>query len=115
VTALESALVSRGLAINNPWYFPSPEEYWQLLESQGFAVQTIDLFPRPTILPGDLSDWITTCAQPFISVVPVPERHNFMGEVVASLSESLCDASGRWTADYVRLRVSARKTRIETE
>ncbi len=41
-----------------PWYFPTVEEYRARLEQQGFQVISIDVFPRPTELPGDItSGW----------------------------------------------------------
>lgn len=32
-----------------------------------------------------------------------------MEEIQESLRPTLCDAQGRWTADYIRLRFAARK------
>jgi trans-aconitate methyltransferase len=109
VSALESALSVRGVAAPNPWYFPRSEEYRKLLEARGFEVKVIDLMPRPTLLPGDGSGWLATFAQPYISALPNVERRGFIAEVVDALRNVLCDASGEWKADYVRLRFSATK------
>lgn len=109
ISALESALSVRGLAALNPWYFPRPEEYRKLLEARGFEVQVIDHIPRPTLLPGDASCWLETFAQPYIFALPAVERKGFIAEVVDVLHHVLCDASGEWKADYVRLRFSATK------
>jgi len=48
--ALEQALTARGIdaAAINPWYNPTVEEYRYLLKVQGFTVNSIALFPRPT-------------------------------------------------------------------
>lgn len=107
VTALQSALAARGIAVANPWFFPRPEEYGMLLEASGFEVRSAELIPRPTPLPGDMSGWIGTFAQHYISAVPVGDRSAFVSEVVEALRGVLCDADGSWSADYVRLRFSA--------
>jgi trans-aconitate methyltransferase len=42
----------------DPWYYPSPEEYSELLLRAGFIVNYIELIPRPTKLPGDILGWL---------------------------------------------------------
>jgi hypothetical protein len=42
--------------------------------------------------------------------VPPSERPAFIAEVQETLRPQLCDAAGRWTADYVRLRFAAEKS-----
>jgi SAM-dependent methyltransferase len=93
----------------DPWYFPTPEEYARRLRSRGFRVAFIAWVPRPTELPGDISDWLEIFAQSFLAPVPQAERRAFIEEVRENLRPDLCDASGRWTADYVRLRFAAHK------
>jgi SAM-dependent methyltransferase len=114
VTALGSALAARGEAAPSPWYFPRPEEYRKLLEAHGFEVRDISLFPRPTLLPGDVGGWLETFAQPYTSALPVAERQALIAEVVEALHNVLCDASGDWKADYVRLRFAATKPTTAT-
>jgi trans-aconitate methyltransferase len=109
VTAIEAALSSRDLTVANPWFFPRPEEYRELLEAVGFSVDSLALIPRPTPLPGDMGGWLQTFAQPYISALPAAETHGFISEVVNALRPVLCDSNGTWHADYVRLRFSARK------
>ena len=109
VAALESALNARGLPINNPWFFPQPKEYKTMLEAEGFEVQSIELIPRPTLLPGDVKAWLETFAQSFSAAVPLADRPAFIAEVVLALRGKLCDDKGDWYADYVRLRFEARK------
>ena len=109
VAALETALSSRGLAADTPWYFPRPEEYRHLLEAGGFEVKTIALIPRPTVLPGDVGSWLETFAQPYTAVVPEADRPDVISEVVHALRNVLCDTDGVWRADYVRLRFFATK------
>jgi trans-aconitate methyltransferase len=110
--ALGDALAARGLdaAAYDPWYFPTAEDYGARLEAQGFAIDSIALFPRPTPLPGDVVGWLETFAESFLAGVPVAERPAFLAEVRDALRPKLADAAGNWTADYVRLRFAAHRT-----
>lgn len=112
VAALTSALARRGVdaAAHHPWYFPTVADYRGRLERAGFTVQSIALFPRPTPLPGDVTGWLETFAESFITRVPAGERPAFVAEVRDALEPVLADADGRWTADYVRLRFAATLT-----
>lgn len=107
ITALDAALAARGLGISCPWYFPRPEQYRALLEEAGFAVETMELFPRPTRLPGEVGAWLETFAQAWLAAVPAQDRPALLGEVAASLRPLLVDKHGDWIADYVRLRFRA--------
>ena len=92
----------------NPWYFPTVADYQARLESNGFAVDSIVLFPRPTPLPGDVVGWLDTFARAFTGALPERDRPGFLEDVREQLRPALCDAEGNWTADYTRLRFSAR-------
>lgn len=109
VAALESALAARGLTPPHPWYFPTPEAYGELLRSRGFAVQTLELIPRPTVLPGPVDAWLATFAQAYFAALPASQRPALLAEVVDALRPRLCDAQGTWRADYVRLRFAAER------
>ena len=106
LAALTKVRQRRGLAPVNPWYFPSVEEYRQLLEEAGFHVPVIQLIPRPTVLPGKLRGWLETFAGSFLSTEGA-EREEMIAEVTEDLASTLCDDSGKWTVDYVRLRFVA--------
>ncbi|MGH9515320.1 MAG: class I SAM-dependent methyltransferase [Terriglobales bacterium] len=90
-----------------PWYFPSVGEYQKRLENAGFRVESVELIPRPTPLPTGMRAWLETFAIPFTNSVPKAARAAFLDEVTEKLRPVLCDSSGRWTADYVRLRFRA--------
>jgi len=109
--ALHAALARRGVDpwSVDPWYFPTPEDYGERLRARGFAVRSIALIPRPTPLPGDVTGWLETFAESFTNALPVAERPSCIAEVCDALAPVLCDAEGRWTADYVRLRFAADK------
>lgn len=110
-TVLHTVVERRGIDATavNPWYYPTPEEYTSRLERSGFRVKSIALIPRPTPLPGDISGWLETFAESFLSTVSPTERQAVIDEISEMLRPELCDADGRWTADYVRLRFAAEK------
>lgn len=109
--ALVEALNRRGVdgEAANPWYFPTVADYSQHLTNGGFAVTYIALIPRPTPLPGDVTGWLETFAGSFTSTLPPSERPSYIDEVQEALRPELCDAQGKWTADYIRLRFAAEK------
>jgi trans-aconitate methyltransferase len=108
-TALHTGLRRRGIDpwSVDPWYYPSTEEYSRLLTQFGFTVDYIELIPRPTMLPGDLVDWLAVFAQPFTNSLEESQRENFLQEVRNSLEQALRRSDGSWFADYVRLRFMA--------
>jgi trans-aconitate methyltransferase len=91
----------------NPWYFPSADEYGRLLKEGGFLIRDLTLFPRPTPLPDDIVGWLDTFALNLLAPISANDRPAFLGRVRERLSRCIQDASGRWTADYVRLRFYA--------
>ena len=104
MVALRAVLEHRGLPFASPFHFPTAEEYAARLARNGFEVERIDLYPRPTPLPTGMRGWLETFAAGMIDASvfdPVIE------EVELLLAPSLRDNSGRWTADYVRLRFVA--------
>ena len=111
VTALTAVLDRHGQdgAAAKPWYNPTVEEYTALLEAHGFRVDEARLIPRPTPLPTGMAGWLATFAQPYMQRLPESDRATAIGETLRLLAPSLRDASGQWTADYVRLRFAARR------
>jgi trans-aconitate methyltransferase len=109
--ALVEGLRRRGIdgEAASPWYFPTVEDYSERLTRGGFVVNYIALIPRPTPLPGDITGWLETFAESFTSTLPPTERPAYIAEVQEALRPELCDAEGKWTADYIRLRFAAKK------
>jgi SAM-dependent methyltransferase len=107
--AIGAALARRGLEAErlDPWFFPSAERYRALLEAGGFTVGSLALFPRPTALPGDVSGWLETFAEPFLGALPAAERAGAVAEIRELLRPQLFDSERGWSADYVRLRFAA--------
>jgi trans-aconitate methyltransferase len=91
-----------------PWYFPSADEYRERLNRAGFRTEYIELIPRPTPLPTGMRGWLETFAIPFTNSLPQEARADFLDESTERLRPVLCDTSGHWTADYVRLRFLTR-------
>ena len=117
VETIHSALIEELEALGynardaSPWYLPTAEEYRVRLSKAGFDVRSISLFPRPTRLPGDMLDWLRTFAGPFTALLPPSgEREQYLRRVRERVRPHLCDATGHWTADYVRLRFEAHLT-----
>jgi trans-aconitate methyltransferase len=94
-----------------PWYFPTPAEYAERLETRGFVVLRMELIPRPTPLPTGMRGWLDTFANPFLAGVSDEERADILEEVTSLLAPSLRGRAGAWTADYVRLRFAAQLER----
>jgi SAM-dependent methyltransferase len=107
VSALRAGLARQGVDPDpiQPWYFPGDDEYRARLEAGGFRVRSLALFPRPTPLPGDIGAWLETFGEVFLAASPDPAA--LLDMVRAELRPALCNADGRWTADYVRLRFAA--------
>ena len=103
------ALRARGVdsAGVDPWHFPTADQYRARLERRGFRVDSIELFPRPTPLPGDVVHWLEVFAQPFITAVPEPERAALLTEMRGRLAPHIQREDGMWVVDYVRLRFAA--------
>ena len=104
VSALKTTLERHGLEVRNPWFFPDSECYRTLLEQGGFQVQTIELIPRPTPLPGGIGDWLDIMAGSFFGAAPEDDRDILKEEVIDALAPVLRDGDGVWHVDYVRLR-----------
>lgn len=95
-------------ALADPWYFPTPQDYSELLGAHGFDVVEIALIARPTPLPTGIAGWLETFRKPFFDQYPAEKRATVLADLEDLLRPALCDSAGTWTADYVRLRVKAR-------
>jgi trans-aconitate methyltransferase len=90
-------------------YFPTPAAYRARLERHGFAVEEIQLIPRPTPLgESGMAGWLHTFRRGVLDALPELLRPTVAAETVALLEPVLRDEQGNWTADYVRLRFVAR-------
>jgi trans-aconitate methyltransferase len=108
--ALRAVLRERAITVDWPWYFPTVAAYQRRLEANGFTVDFITLFPRPTPLPTGLRGWLETFGRALLGELSPEDRASIEDDVVALVAPSLCDAEGNWTADYTRLQCVARKS-----
>jgi trans-aconitate methyltransferase len=93
----------------NPKYFPTVAQYAGLLERHGMAVRYARHFERPTLLEGG-SDGLRLWLEMFEGVTLnriAPEHRAAFVKMVEDRLRSRLFANGRWTADYVRLRLLA--------
>jgi trans-aconitate methyltransferase len=90
-------------------YYPTDREYAARLAAHGFTVHHISLIPRPTPLPTGIRGWLGIFERSALDRLG-DESESALDEIEGLLRPSLCDAEGRWSADYVRLRFSAVKS-----
>jgi len=93
---------------DNPWYFPSVEEYTKLLESEGFSVEYIEIIPRPTPME-DIGNWLDIFANGVTSHLSVEQYEVFKKEVMEILKNKIYSEKEGWVLDYMRLRMKAVK------
>ena len=108
-TAIRAVASRRGLEARLPWRYPTDDEFASLLASAGFEPEMVRLVPRPTFLPSGMDAWLRTFASTVFAPLDETAREAALSETVDLLRPSLCDSQGRWTADYMRLRFSARR------
>ncbi|MES1935568.1 class I SAM-dependent methyltransferase [Salinisphaera hydrothermalis] len=110
--ALRAEADARGLDPESldPWYFPNETTYLDRLATAGFHIERSHSFERPTQLPGDVADWLTTLARPFVTAFAEGEaRDGYVAAVRERLAGEMRHRDGQWIAPYVRLRFVARK------
>lgn len=89
------------------WYFPSVQSYRQRLQAHGFQVHDIRSIERPTLLPSGIEGWLNLFANPFLDDLAPAQRQQVLDDAIDIMDDVLRDDAGRWTVDYVRLRVHA--------
>ncbi|MHA1188864.1 MAG: class I SAM-dependent methyltransferase [Alphaproteobacteria bacterium] len=107
VGAAMGSEIDYDLRLAAPWYFPSADEYAARLAAGGFTVDRITLFARPTPLPTGMRPWLEIMRAPFFEQFGARSDEAYR-RVMSALEPSLCDGTGNWHADYVRLRFEAR-------
>jgi trans-aconitate methyltransferase len=111
-TALQAELARYGIDAESDAasFYPAPAIYRRMLETAGFAVQSIELIPRPTPLPASpdgtnpMATWLNTFRNGVLDRLTPTDRAEAIARTVALLKPVLCDGDSNWVADYVRLR-----------
>jgi trans-aconitate methyltransferase len=111
--ALRDELTGRGyqMPAQDPAWYAGVEEFTRLYCTAGFVAIRAELIPRPTPLPGGVTDWVKTFRAGLMDVAMVPEweRDDIAAAIEARVAPALRQADGSWCADYVRLRFSMHK------
>lgn len=92
----------------SPWYFPSPAVYGARLRQNGFAIDSLELIPRPTLLESGVKEWLKLFTAGITKNLSPAQSTAFLDEVESLVRPQLYQ-DGQWVADYVRLRLVARK------
>lgn len=109
IDGVSDQLAKLGSEYRSPFYFPTEDEYRDLLQRHGFQEVDIDVFDRPTSLKNGREGLRHFVAQFFAS-----DLEPLTPEQQATLFDQLDDAlapklwhGDHWEADYRRLRVRA--------
>ena len=114
ITALKNSLIKHGFGQNAAitlWYFPSVNEYKELLEKRGFRVTYAAHFNRDTKLTdteNGIKDWIKMFGSSYLKGINEPVLDKILTEVQNTL-RPLLFRDNNWYADYKRLRIIAIK------
>jgi len=115
--ALHAALRKRGMdpVTRDPWFFPTPEEYTELLRAASLEPLRVSLHSRPTPF-AELAGWIRLFGRHFLEGIGSEDEQELVDEVVANCLESggchWDEEKMLWYLEYVRLRVVAVKAGI---
>ncbi len=110
--ACEYAISKLGYPVPPPInFFPSISEYSTMLERQGFIITYAHYFERPTPLVGieGLRNWIRMLRNNFLINLNLEEQDSFFKFAEEYAKPKLMNQNGEWIADYVRLRMVAKK------
>ncbi len=111
IAAIRRVMLRHGIEMESvqTWYFPSISEFSGALEQAGFSIRSIELLDRPTVLPGDIRDWIKMFGRHYLNSWDVSERDQFLNAIKEEAEKTMLDEKGQWIADYRRLRFVAYK------
>ncbi|CAG8620288.1 16591_t:CDS:2 [Funneliformis caledonium] len=85
----------------SPWYFPSSEDYIQLLNKYKFSVDFISNFPRPTELPTSLGGWVETFGFSFFAPLNDHEKETVKSEIERICKDEAYNSeTGKWTSNH---------------
>ena len=107
--ALRAVLAAEGLPWAEAQRYATAQDWAATLAEAGFVDIDAALIPRPTPLPGGIAEWLRTFRAGFLHGINPAQFPALFAAVEALLAPMLRDSRGHWTADYVRLRFTARR------
>lgn len=111
IAGIRRVMTKHGIEMESvqSWYFPSMSEFSAVLEKAGFYVQSLEQVDRPTVVPGDIRDWVRMFGRHYLESWDLSEHNKFLDEVKLVAQPQMLNERGEWVADYVRLRFFAVK------
>ena len=109
--AFQSSLSRQKRHHENPFYFPTVEEYRKLVEQAGLHPELVMDYDRPTPLKdgeNGLRNWVRQFFASDLSPLPGAGRIRILEEMESALRDELWDGT-QWVSDYRRIRVIAVK------
>ena len=106
-TAIRAVAARHGVDAPDQQNYATVEETSERLTRAGFAIASCALIPRPTPLKTGMAAWLATFRHGFFDA----GGEGMIDEVVYLLRPQLCDSAGHWSADYVRLRFLATRSK----
>lgn len=113
IAAIENAFIkacnSLGYSYEPKFNFPTVEDFGKLLENNGFAIDRIYDYDRPTILKDNEQGLVNWMKQFFAFELEVMPEHiqAMIFEKVEELTRDILWNGSEWIADYRRLRAIA--------
>ncbi|MCM1129949.1 MAG: methyltransferase domain-containing protein [Alistipes senegalensis] len=111
IAAIRQVMLKNGIEMESvrSWYFPSVSEFAAVLEKAGFAIRSVELIERPTVLPGDVRDWMKMFGRHYMDAWDPSEHERFLDAIRDAAAQAMVNEQGEWVADYRRLRFMAVK------
>lgn len=109
INEIQSAKLTPG---QDSWFFPSIEEYSKILESNGFKIELIDLYDRPTELGesvDSIANWYRMFSNNLLANIDSSKRDELIN-LASEKAKVKLKNNDKYYADYVRIRVIATKT-----
>lgn len=93
----------------SPWFFPTQEQFNQLLVAHGFSVERCELMARPTLIKAGIRAWLNVFASDALVLIPIAEHDAFFDQIETMVRPRLFSPTLGWQADYMRIRFIAHK------
>lgn len=113
LNAFREEFEQTGHRFENPFYYPSVEDYRSLLEAVGFEIEFVRDFDRPTPLEGGtegIKNWMRQFYIGNLSQLSETEQEALLEKVELKLKPHLWK-DDHWIADYRRIQAKAKKPR----